>query len=285
MAWIESHQTLAGHPKTRKLAHLLSLSKPAAIGHLHCFWWWALDYSDDGSLHAHESIDIAIGAEWEGDPDEFVDAMVRVGFIDQDDDGTLCVHDWDDYGGKLTRARKAHAERQKKKRAEKANSTSEERDTHVRSTDVARAEPHNSTQENTTQKDKNGAAAPGYTDEFEAFWVEFPRGKGNKKKTFDQWKRLRPDADLQKSILDGLSAWKATRQWREGFVTHAERWLRDRGWEDPVPDEPDGPSMQVHRGGRANDAPVERPDLFGAERVAYFKKKHAEEQGARRASS
>lgn len=107
---------------------------------------------------------------------------------------------------------------------------------------------------------KNGAAAPdvvvpppskapGYTDEFEAFWSEWPKGKGNKKKAFDQWKRLRPDADLQAVIRDRVQAWKKTRKWQQGYITHAERWLRDRGWEDDLPDEPAPGAMTIHNGG------------------------------------
>lgn len=269
MAWIESHQTLAGHPKTRKLALLLGISKPAAIGHLHCFWWWALDYSDDGSLEDHEPIDIAIGAEWDGDPDAFVDAMVRVGFIDRADDECLSVHDWDDYGGKLTRARKAHAEKQRKRRAESGGGTDTARDRNVPRTDSARASLQYTTQENTTQEDKKGAAAPGYTDDFLTFWKAFPSGKGNKKKSFDQWKRLKPDAELQAVILDRIEAWKRTRQWRDGFITHAERWLRDRGWEDDLPN--DAPSITVHRGGQLDD---EIPDnIIGPERRRLVREK------------
>src|SRR5687767_5633894 len=50
MAWIESHQEIARHPKTRKLARLLGGSVPTAIGHLHLLWWWAVDYAEDGWL-------------------------------------------------------------------------------------------------------------------------------------------------------------------------------------------------------------------------------------------
>lgn len=158
MAWIESHQTLADHPKTRKLAHLLGVSVPAAIGHLHCLWWWALDYSDDGSLAGHDALDIAIGAKWDGDADELVDALIRVGFIDVSDAG-LSIHDWYDYGGKLTSRRKANTERMRKARAEQ-NPT---RAAHVQRTNSARvkhvqncAELQYTTQEDTTQEDTTG---------------------------------------------------------------------------------------------------------------------------------
>ena len=59
MAWIESHQELARHPKTRKLARRLGVNLPTAIGHLHMFWWWAMDYSKSGDITSFDAIDIA----------------------------------------------------------------------------------------------------------------------------------------------------------------------------------------------------------------------------------
>lgn len=110
MAWIESHQQLLRHPKTARLARLLSISLPTAIGHLHCFWWWAMDYAQDGSLAAHDEIDIATAAMWDGDEREFFDAMVRAGFIDLEPPQ---IHDWPEYAGRLIERRKADAERKR----------------------------------------------------------------------------------------------------------------------------------------------------------------------------
>jgi hypothetical protein len=48
MPWIESHTNLARHPKTRRLCRLLDVSVPAAIGHLHLFWHWVLEFAPSG---------------------------------------------------------------------------------------------------------------------------------------------------------------------------------------------------------------------------------------------
>ena len=125
MAWIESHQDLARHPKTRKLAMILGIEKPAAIGHLHLLWWWALDYADDGNLSAFDATDIAIGAEWEGDAQQFVEGLQECGsggthgFLTDD----LQLRNWHEYAGKLIERRKANRNRMRKARA-----------THVRNT-------------------------------------------------------------------------------------------------------------------------------------------------------
>lgn len=107
--WIESHQELRDHPKTRRLARALGVGVPAAIGHLHCLWWFALDYAPDGDLSGFAAWEIADAAMWDGDPDAFVAALADVRYIDGDDGRTL--HDWHQYGGKVLQRRRVAGER------------------------------------------------------------------------------------------------------------------------------------------------------------------------------
>jgi hypothetical protein len=66
MPWIESHTELARHPKTLRLARRLGVSLPAAIGHLHLLWWWALEYAPDGNLAVFSDEEVAQACCWEG---------------------------------------------------------------------------------------------------------------------------------------------------------------------------------------------------------------------------
>jgi hypothetical protein len=50
--WIQSHQDVREHPKTRKLAARLRVNVPEAVGLLHLLWWWALSYASDGDLRS-----------------------------------------------------------------------------------------------------------------------------------------------------------------------------------------------------------------------------------------
>lgn len=109
MAWIESHQELWRHPKTKKLARLLGVSVPTVVGHLHGIWYWALDFAQDGDLHQYDPEEIADAALWEGDPGQFIEALVAAGYLDQTDDG-LSLHDWYDYAGRLIEQREARRE-------------------------------------------------------------------------------------------------------------------------------------------------------------------------------
>lgn len=72
-----------------------------------------------------------------------------------------------------------------------------------------------------------------YTDEFETFWKAYdkPAGKAN---AFKVWKGLKIDKPLMPVILQ-----KATIQARSverKFRKDAERWLKDRRWEDEISD-------------------------------------------------
>jgi len=72
-----------------------------------------------------------------------------------------------------------------------------------------------------------------YTDEFEIFWKAYdkPAGKAN---AFKIWKSLKIDKPLMPVILQ-----KATIQARSverKFRKDAERWLKDRRWEDEISD-------------------------------------------------
>jgi len=72
-----------------------------------------------------------------------------------------------------------------------------------------------------------------YTDEFESFWKVYdkPSGKAN---AFKVWKSIKPDSNLIETILA-----KATLQAKNverKFRKDAERWLRDKRWEDEISD-------------------------------------------------
>lgn len=124
MAYVESHQELGTHPKTRKAARMLGVSVPAMIGHLHLLWHWALTHAQDGELTGWEMDFVADGAQWEGDPQALIDALVscRVrkdghGFIEETEDGRLLLHDWEKYAGKLIDRRNQDAQRKRLARA------------------------------------------------------------------------------------------------------------------------------------------------------------------------
>lgn len=109
MAWIESHQELREHPKTKRLCRLLALPRPMVVGYLHFLWWWAYDYGADGDLSRFTDEDIADAIDWEGDPGELVAALTQCGFLTEDRQ----IHDWEDFAQKWIERRKNDRERKR----------------------------------------------------------------------------------------------------------------------------------------------------------------------------
>ena len=223
MAWIESHQELGTHPKLHKFARVLHVCKPCAIGHLHYLWWWAVDYASDGDLSRFDALDIAIGGEWEGEPDVFVDALVRAGFLDKTEDSGLVIHDWDSYAGKLIDRRERNAERMREARAEQR----ETRATNVQRTQRARVKLPNLTKPNQTKEVYAQAA-------FDSFWAIYPKRKA-RNRAEAAWNKIRPDEQTIQEILAAVQAQKKSRDWvKDGgqYIPYPATWLNDGGWKD-----------------------------------------------------
>jgi len=95
------------------------------VGHLHCLWWWALDFAQDGFIGKYDECDIAEACMWEGDPTEYVEALLKSGYVDRAESG-LVIHDWIDYAGRLIVQRNIKKDQTKervKRYREKSNET------------------------------------------------------------------------------------------------------------------------------------------------------------------
>lgn len=103
MAWIEIHQELRDHPKVKRLAKALGMSNVTARGHIVGLWLWSIQYAPDGDLSGYSAEEIADGADWEKDPNDFVDALVAKKLLDREN-GRLLIHDWEEMGLRLLRS-------------------------------------------------------------------------------------------------------------------------------------------------------------------------------------
>ncbi len=93
MAWINVHQELKGHPKVKRLAEKLGVHRAHALGLLVDLWLWAISYAPHGDISSFPAQDIAEAADWNGDPQKFVDAAIETGWLDPDGK----IHDWGEH--------------------------------------------------------------------------------------------------------------------------------------------------------------------------------------------
>lgn len=229
MAYVELHQALFDHRKTIVAADELGIQEVHLVGHLSALWCWCLDNCPDGLLPESERV-IARGARWIGDAANFINALKKAKFVDETD-GRLCVHHWEQYGGKLIEKRRNNAERQARHR--------DRRDTNAPPTEgVTVTSPLDNALEKSREEKSRVTTPPTpsegeqYSDEFESqFWAHYPKGRGSKQAAFKLWRRL-SRADKIAAVL-ALPVFKSGRDWQRGFHSAPEVWLRGRMWENP----------------------------------------------------
>jgi hypothetical protein len=255
MAWIESHQELARHPKTKRFARLAEISIPCAIGHLHLLWWWCMSYAEDGNLSKWEASDIADAVLWENEPEKLLENLINAGFIDCLN-GQRTVHDWDDYTGKLMEFRRKDRERKRKSVKNPSHSTV---------TQPNRTEP-NQTKPNMTATEPDQPNQPIHAgdgvavgivndgkevktitsteknDEAErlwfTFWNNYPKKTGEEEARI-VWLTLNPDVATATKIIQALEIAKQSDQWIKDngrFINKAVNWLKNKSWEGDTTD-------------------------------------------------
>ena len=119
--WIEVHDTLPDHPKVLLVADALKVPDAQVIGCLVCVWAWALTKRDDGLLGRQDTRAVERAARWPGKPGRLFAALLEAGWIDETEDG-YCLHNWEQYAGKLLASKAASAQRAEKSRARRAES-------------------------------------------------------------------------------------------------------------------------------------------------------------------
>jgi hypothetical protein len=95
------------HPKTKKLKYKLG-----SDGVLSLIWlmMFAAESKSDGVLDGMDEVDIALAADWSGDPKEFVQTLFAARFLDKEN-GSYVIHDWSENNpwAANSESRKEHA--------------------------------------------------------------------------------------------------------------------------------------------------------------------------------
>lgn len=85
-------------------------------------------------------------------------------------------------------------------------------------------------------KDSKDISPKGENDGFEKFWIEYPR-KTARATALKSWKKIKPDAEMQETILSALEQHKKTEQWTRDkgqFIPHPATWLNQCRWQDEL---------------------------------------------------
>lgn len=228
MAWIEVHQSLPGHRKTRKAAKLLRLSRAAVVGHLVTLWLWALDNAPSGRVDQIGHEVLADAAEYGGDPAGFVAALVESGFLENRETGEILIHDWQEYAGKLIFRREKDRLRKRENREISGNSAGCERDSAGVPTDVRRNSAatvqYSTLEENLPETAVSADSAPSLDLEIP---TPSPKGRTRYPAHFNDW--WKPWQQLGRDD-DKPGTWKRYQAWekqvgREGLTRARDAYL------------------------------------------------------------
>lgn len=110
MSWSKLHGGAHRHLKVTRLAKALGCSVLEARGLVLTLWSWTVETEPDGNLSAYGTDELAVAL---GVSEEQIDALVDVGLLDRSE-GSMHVHEWDDYAGSWKEAERLREHRRSK---------------------------------------------------------------------------------------------------------------------------------------------------------------------------
>lgn len=251
MAWLQVHQTLKDHRKLFDAADELEIQPVHMMGLLISFWMWALDNAPTGDLGGITPRMIARAAQWDGPAEKLSTALIRAGWLDENDDGKLTIHDWYEYTGKLIDQRQAEKERSQRRRAAAAasiNGTTDDQQTTGGQPQTGQRKAAGRVDQSRQDQTKGSKDPPSPSDEgetagrsaievrFAEFWSAYPK-KVAKQYALKAWKRLKPDAELHDKIMRAVDAQKRSEQWRRDngrYIPNPATWLNGGQWDNDI---------------------------------------------------
>lgn len=283
MLYTPSHAELAQHPKTRKLARMLGVSIPTALGHLHLLWHFVLKYAPDGDITRFDDADIAEGCMWESDAQTLCVALHDAGFVDAshgDEPWQIRIHDWHEHGGKVIRQKEGNADRQQQWRDRQKNVTKASPNRPVTVTSPL----YNALEENRLEETRQEETVPPSSPPrpmrpdpsppsggvkvravpkpstlnakelraFEGWYHRYPN-KQHRPEAERAWKKLDPDGPTYERIVVDTEMRQQGRKWAEGYIEHPATYLRNRVWEDDIEPIRTGPARASPNGLQSNE--------------------------------
>jgi hypothetical protein len=214
MAWIKLETHTFDKVEVFSMAQELGIDPDSVVGKCCRVWAWFDANTTDGVT---KSVTTALLDRYCG-VTGFSKAMVNVGWMVLEDEN-LYLPNYDRHNSQTAKDRALGAKRAAKHKKNKDLGI-------LKSNAITNAEPLAKSKIEKIREDKNI-----YTIEFESFWKSYdkPAGKAN---AFKVWKSIKPDSELQATILQ--KATLQTKNVERKFRKDAERWLRDKRWEDEI---------------------------------------------------
>jgi len=220
-------------PEVHEMADILGIDPDAVVGKLLRLWIWCDQQTLDGNAisvtkHVIDRITYAPG---------FSAALLKVDWL-LARSGSLAIPHFDRHNGQSAKKRADANRRVSKHRAGKIGNCNAESVTKP----LPKALPEKRREEKRVRgdttyllSDESDVHAP-YLD----FWEAYPqpgRKRSSREKVKKAWQAVKPPTDT----LILLEKWKSDPEWKKDggqYVPAADRWLREKRWQDPPSEEP-----------------------------------------------
>lgn len=212
LAWISVHDHVVGG-KLRELAKEIDCSQKEALGILVSIWLWGLNNADrTGRLRGCDKYDVveevSKGISKGLDANVIVDSLINQCWIDEDEDGSLYLHDWDTWQEqwyKFLSTKEYDAKRKREERARKKAESEKSKKTEGSHTDNPTDNPTDSPTDSPEDEDKTAdekkpkKEKPQYP--FEEI-IDYLNQKANKG---FRWKSKATQTHIQARFKEGFS--------------------------------------------------------------------------------
>lgn len=243
--WMKVELELPDKPEVHAIAGMLGLDSDMVVGKLFRVWQWFDKHTTDGNAFGvtYALLDRITSVSG------FGEAMMFVGWLEQNDK-ILTMPKFDRHTSKSAKKRALTGSRVKNFRSdtpENCNASS-----------VTKALPEKRREDINKDTSACDADVPArkkvarveYSEIFEQFWKNYPRNEG-KAPAYAVWQKLKLD-DMLVEIVAGLQWAIKHNGWDRDakFCPHAERWLKNKRWEDAPAQQQNTELFQVMRDGQ-----------------------------------
>jgi hypothetical protein len=230
--WIKMRTDLLTHPKVDRLCGVLNQDILYVVGALFAFWSWADKHSVDGRVDGATSRLVDRVTHTDG----LADALSNIGWLSIDDRG-IAIPEFAEHNGDSAKERSLKNQRQARWRERKASGLVDANASTNASTSASTYAPTGaSTREEKRREEKRKErkdSSPTSVGGFAEFWAEYPRAEG-KKPALAVWKSKCLSAQAAEILADVQRRKAQHRAWREGYIPHAQKYLRNELWTDAI---------------------------------------------------
>lgn len=210
-------------PKIRRLAVILDVPWPHALGLAGLLWRFTAKHALTGEIGRHDPEMIAAALEWRGSSDDLIDALVRCRLLDRvTPPAKLLVHDWPEHAPRYVRGNLARKNKEFSKHYERGTTDGSVEDTTdptaERSAEITTSTSSSSSSSSSTSS--NASSTKEFALKVWELWV--PGRKINKKQGV---------ASIEKSIRrlarGGMSIREAAATIAQGTKRDADRYRKE----------------------------------------------------------